>query len=202
MKKFEFTGETKIWFGHTLHRIRAIKKIKLDMFTTVKPGDLGGWLEKESNLSQDGNAWVSDDARVYGNAWVSDDARVYGNAWVSDDARVSDDAVVKKREHYLTIGPIGSRNATTTFFRNMKGEIKVVCGCFHGSISMFIEKVAETHGTGKYAQVYHAAVELAKLQIENDPIEEMDIPTNQSHAEDGQPCFSENQERKQNGTKK
>lgn len=59
MKKFEFTGETKIWFGHTLHRIRAIKKIKLDMFTTVKPGDLGGWLEKESNLSQDGNAWVS-----------------------------------------------------------------------------------------------------------------------------------------------
>ena len=33
-------------------------------------------------------------------------------------------------------------------------------------------------------------------------IEEMDIPTNQSHAEDGQPCFSENQERKQNGTKK
>ena len=154
MKKFEFTGETKIWFGHTLHRIRAIKKIKLDMFTTVKPGDLGGWLEKESNLSQDGNAWV------YGNAWVSDDARVYGNA------RVSDDAVVKKREHYLTIGPIGSRNATTTFFRNMKGEIKVVCGCFHGSISMFIEKVAETHGTGKYAQVYHAAVELAKLQID------------------------------------
>ena len=57
MKKYEFTGETKTVFGRTLHRIRAI----LD-FGDVKAGDIGGWVEKESNLSHEGDAWV------YGNA--------------------------------------------------------------------------------------------------------------------------------------
>lgn len=50
MKKFEFTGETKtisLFFRTaTLHRIRAVAE-----FGLVKIGDLGGWIEKEENLS-------------------------------------------------------------------------------------------------------------------------------------------------------
>lgn len=61
MKKYEFTGETKEFLGITMRRIRAIKS-----FGDVKAGDIGGWIEKDSNLSHDGNAWVSGDARVYG----------------------------------------------------------------------------------------------------------------------------------------
>ena len=38
---------------------------------------MGGFIEKESNLSQDGNA------RVSGDAWVSGDARVFGNLKLS-----------------------------------------------------------------------------------------------------------------------
>ena len=96
-KKYELTDETKEIWGITLHRIRALMDISR---YGVRAGDIGGWIEAESNLSQYGNAWVSDDARVYGNAkvcgnaWVSDDARVCGNAWVSDDAKVYGDARV------------------------------------------------------------------------------------------------------------
>ena len=73
-KKYEFTGEVKIEFGVKLHRIRAL----VAMATIgVAVGDLGGWIEKEKNLSHSGNAWVSGDARVFGNARVSDDARVF-----------------------------------------------------------------------------------------------------------------------------
>ena len=43
-------------------------------FDYVAKGELGGYIEKEKNLSQEGDAWVSGDARVYGNAWVSGDA--------------------------------------------------------------------------------------------------------------------------------
>ena len=70
MKKFELTGEfiTNI-FGKKLFRIRA-----LVAFGDVETGELGGYVEKEENLSDDGNAWVS------GNARVSGDARVYGDA--------------------------------------------------------------------------------------------------------------------------
>ena len=74
--KFELTKESKkTEFGVTLYRIKALKD-----FLDVKKGNLGGWVEKESNLSQDGDAWVYGDAWVSGNARVSGDARVYGNA--------------------------------------------------------------------------------------------------------------------------
>lgn len=78
-----------------LRRVIALKD-----FGIVKKGDVGGFVASERNLSQEGKAWVSDNARVFGNARVSDNARVYGdagvfgNAWVSDNARVSDNAKV------------------------------------------------------------------------------------------------------------
>lgn len=45
--KFELTSETKVVFGKTLYRIRALVD-----FGIVKAGDLGGFVEKEDNLSQ------------------------------------------------------------------------------------------------------------------------------------------------------
>ena len=68
-KKYKLTEETKEWYGHTLHRIEALKD-----FGNVKAGDKGGWIEKEENLSQD------DNAEVYGDAWVYGDAEVCGDA--------------------------------------------------------------------------------------------------------------------------
>ena len=96
-KKYELTDETKEIGGITLHRIRALMDISR---YGVRAGDIGGWIEAESNLSQNDDAWVGDDARVYGNAkvcgnaWVSDDARVYGNAWVYGNAVVCGNAWV------------------------------------------------------------------------------------------------------------
>jgi hypothetical protein len=86
-QKYEFTGETKIEFGVKLRRIRALVAIAA---IGVAVGDLGGWIEKEGNLSQVyGNAWVSGNARVSGDARVSGNARVYGDAQVYGDAWVS-----------------------------------------------------------------------------------------------------------------
>ena len=96
-KKYELTDETKEIWGITLHRIRALMDIPR---YGVRAGDIGGWIEAESNLSQDGDAWVGGDARVYrnarvyGNAVVCGDARVYGEACVNGNARVCGDARV------------------------------------------------------------------------------------------------------------
>ena len=83
MKKYELTTNTKICFGRKLYQIKALKD-----FGNVKAGDLGGYIEKEENLSQDGIAWVFDNACIYG------DAEVYGNAQIHDIARVYDHAEV------------------------------------------------------------------------------------------------------------
>ena len=147
MKKFEFTGETKtislLFRTATLHRIRAVAE-----FGLVKIGDLGGWIEKEENLSHEGKAWVWGNAKVWGNAEVCGDAKVFSAS------------------HVLVIGAIGSRDDFTTFFRDKDNEITVKCGCFLGKIDKFLEKVTQTHKDSKYAFVYRAAVEVAKLQID------------------------------------
>ena len=88
MKKFELTSETKInIFGKKLFRIKA-----LISFGNVEAGETGGWVEKEENVNQSGDAWVFDNAEVFDNARVSDNARVFGNARVFDNARVSGNA--------------------------------------------------------------------------------------------------------------
>jgi UDP-3-O-[3-hydroxymyristoyl] glucosamine N-acyltransferase len=78
---WEFTGETKSHFGIILKRIRKISD-----------GELGGWIEKETQLSD--NAWVADNAKIYGNAMVYGNAYVGGNACVYGNARVYGDAYV------------------------------------------------------------------------------------------------------------
>ena len=89
MKKFELTGEQKCSYGKILFRIKALKP-----FGNVVAGQTGGWVEKEENLSQEDNAWVSDDAVVKDNAVVSGDAVVEGDTVVSDDAVIKGNAIV------------------------------------------------------------------------------------------------------------
>lgn len=58
MKKFESTTEfITNMFGKKLFRIKALVE-----FGNVKVGELGGYVEKEENVSQDGNAWVRGNA--------------------------------------------------------------------------------------------------------------------------------------------
>src|SRR5690606_31319726 len=87
--KYSLTKNTISVFGRTLFQIKAEVS-----FGSVVKGELGGYIEKEENLSQDGDAWVYENARVFGNARISGNARVYENAWVYENARVYDDAKV------------------------------------------------------------------------------------------------------------
>jgi len=137
MKKYKLTKTTKEYGSLTLYQIEALKD-----FGNVEKGEMGGFIEKEENLSQDGYAWVYDNARVYGdaevcdNAWVYGNARVYGNAWVCDNARVYGNAKV-----YGNAGVYGDANVCDNagVFENAKvygnarvyGRLKLTGGCFY-----------------------------------------------------------------------
>ena len=104
-----------------LHRIQALKTIN----ERVEAGELGGFVQSEQNLSQEGTCWIYDDAICCGEALVKQDAELhdgavaagfsiitgdacmYGRAWakgncwiqsgeVKDDAVVAGEAVIKK----------------------------------------------------------------------------------------------------------
>ena len=154
MKKFELTSEFVTFLGKKLFRIKA-----LISFRNVEEGELGGYVEKEENLSNDGNAWVSGDAMVSGNARVCGNARVYGNAEVYGNARVYGDA------DYATVHGFGSEYRTTTFFRTKAGEIGVRCGCFYGTLEEFRAKIKETHGETKTAKEYLMVADLMEFRF-------------------------------------
>lgn len=83
MKKYTLTTTTKQCNNVTLYQIKADRD-----FGSISKGDLGGYIEKEENLSHNGDAWVSGNARVFGDAWVFGDAQVSGDARVSGNARI------------------------------------------------------------------------------------------------------------------
>lgn len=82
-KRYEFTGETKLYYGVTLRRIRRLSD-----------GVLGGWIKREENLPHDGTGWVSDEGMVSGDALVRGGV-VRGGARVSGDAQVSGTAMLR-----------------------------------------------------------------------------------------------------------
>lgn len=82
-KKYEFTDETIEYYGIILHRIRAVRD-----FGNVNAGNLGGFIEKEWNLSHEDSCWVYDDALVYGSARVCGKTRICGHAQVFDDGLI------------------------------------------------------------------------------------------------------------------
>lgn len=88
-----------------LHRIRALR----DIGWNIKAGDLGGFVESESNLSfaPGDNAWIFDDAIACGSSCVDKGSRLFGyavvcgNAYISqgstlsDQVRAEDDAYIR-----------------------------------------------------------------------------------------------------------
>ena len=155
-KNYEMTKETKtLADGTVLHRIRALRDIPRH---GVEAGELGGWAEKESNLSQkDGDAWVYGDAKVYG------DACVYGNAEVSGDAEV------KSSEDYCVFKNTWSSFRWFTYTHSNK---MWSVGCFYGSGDELIKKAyADSELSGKcYEAIVRAVatIEAAKAEAKGD----------------------------------
>lgn len=122
--KYELTEETTTRDGVTLRRIRALKALEL---SCVSIGDLGGWVQSEANLSQDGDAWVYPDAAVWEDAQVEGDCRIADRAEVRGRARVSDFILMDHDSRILddvVIDGVARLTGHTTLF----GKARVHCG--------------------------------------------------------------------------
>ena len=158
--KYEILKDEFIEFNdRKLYRIKALKD-----FRDVKKGTVGGYIESEQNLSQEGDAWVSGDARVSGNARVSGDAWVSGYARVSGNARVSGYARVLNRHSVVWFSNVGTENGTLTVYCGKNGLI-ATRGCFTGSVEDFLAKSAKVHDE-KTKREYELLIEVARSRLE------------------------------------
>ena len=90
-----------------LHRIQAL----IDVNEKVPEGTLGGFVENENNLSQEGTCWIYDDAICCENGEVKEEAALYDGSLVRGYAVVTGDATfydraVAKRDCYICGGEI------------------------------------------------------------------------------------------------
>ncbi len=89
--------DTIVRDGRTLYRIQALRHVRFG----VEKGAVGGYVEKEANLSQEGPCWLFDeacayeDARVEGNAILFDQTTLRGKAKLIEAARIFDQAIVQ-----------------------------------------------------------------------------------------------------------
>lgn len=131
-KKFILTDKFIInAFGVKLFQIKCTKS-----FRYANEGDLGGYVEKEDNLNQ------------YGNAWVSGNAQVENN------------------DQHCGFDCFGSCNRHTHAYLTNENKVEITCGCFRGSIEEFEEKVEATHSGTVYEKEYKAIINVIKIKFE------------------------------------
>lgn len=122
MKKYELTSEYVEFDGRKLYRIKALKSFYL-CGLTVKAGALGEYIEKEENLSQEGNAWIHGNAEIKNEAWIHGNAEIGGNAKVKDEAEVCDNAEIRDNAEILGDARIGGKAQIYGKAKVMRGVV-------------------------------------------------------------------------------
>jgi len=147
MSKYKLTKTKKEYFGKTLYQIEAVAN-----FGNISKGDKGGYIEKESNLSQSGDAWVFDNAKVFDNAEVSGNAKVFGDAWVFGDAEVFGNAEVFGDAWVFDNAEV-SGDAEVFGSAKVFGKLKLLAGFFFG-IRYKKEEIKFVKIDDKYELIY------------------------------------------------
>jgi len=161
MEKFKVTDITKEWDGRTLRRIQAVRD-----FGFVHAGDLGGWIQNDFNLDQNGNCWiygdaivcdhalVRDHAHVSQDAIVKDHAEVCGYAQVLDYAIVCDGALLRDDtqvyNHALICGNAIMEGNSSAWDNAVIGGLVIIRGDAHISQDGFITSQSDVYWSGPF----------------------------------------------------
>jgi len=135
--KYELTTNTKTYLDRTLYQIKALKD-----FGRVKAGDLGGWVESEDNLSQEGDCWITDSVKVYGNALVYGSAWVYGNDVLVGERDKKEEPKEEKRDNVNSPAHYGTgKIECIDYIEDFLTEEEYI-GYLRGNIAKYLHRVA------------------------------------------------------------
>lgn len=150
VKKYEILKDDFIEYENKrMYRIKALVN-----FSDVRAGDLGGYIEKEDNLSHRGYCWVYDNAAVNDNARVSENAKIYDYARIYHNAEVSGNAIIENTVQIFNNAKVYG-NAAVRHEVNVY-EYAEICGTasiggnfrIHGNVKL--DKYARVNGAYKH----------------------------------------------------
>lgn len=106
----------------TVRRIRALVDIPRH---NVKAGDVGGWVQSEENLSQEGDAWIAKNAAAVYSSVVKENALLQDECVVLSGSVISGEAVVEGVAYVEGSGVGGKSRVggySTVMFSQVDGE--------------------------------------------------------------------------------
>lgn len=159
-KKYEITKIAHAQYPW-LHRIRALRDVR----ENVRAGDLGGFVQSEKNLSQDGQSWIADnavaaeDAYVHGDAILWDYSCVRGSATISGPSRIGGNAIIEDCA-IITAGYVHGNV-------HISGNAKLFANAVTGGIPVVMEGATVYGVLGGEIEVRENAVILPGVTIDN-----------------------------------
>ena len=90
MKKYKLLLDDFI----VLNEVKVFRIQALRTFGDIKKGELGGYVQKEENLSHDKNSWISEDAKAFGNSRIFENAWIYGTSQAFENCRIFGDTKI------------------------------------------------------------------------------------------------------------
>lgn len=136
MTKYRLSDERRA-FSYQINgekqKVSLRQIIALRDFGDVTAGTVGGWVEDETTLSQEGNCWIYDvNSMVFANSHVRDDARLTQPCLVCHDVEIGGNSWVDAAE--LSHGVVLSDNVTvqTSTVRgacHLFGNARILHGC-------------------------------------------------------------------------
>lgn len=168
-KKYKLVKRKSIVTGNgtILYRIKALKD-----FGNVKKGEIGGFVKSENNLSQEGNCWIHNEAKVLDNAMVLGNAQVLDHVIIKDYATVSDSACIKGSNVLISgkshiYGAVIIDNSKITGECNIGGNVKIdnssifnslITGPGYISISTIINSIIEDFAKIEKSKLNYSSV--------------------------------------------
>ena len=146
----------------------------------MRQGDLGGFVQSENNLSQEGNCWIfqsaiaAEDAVVAGDAKICDLAVIRGSALVSGNAVIRNRSLVEDRAIVMAgvveeDSQIAGNARITENLLSQKAPI-VAAACVYGEISGNIRLFpAAVVLPGQSVQLYHDHAEVVRPHDRSTP---------------------------------
>lgn len=167
--KYEILENTK---SENAFRIRALRD-----FGDVQKGDIGGFVQSEENLSQEGDCWiygnsyVLDNARVEGdakvrgrsclfgnacvceyedvsNVFMKESAKIKGNVCLDADVTIGGNALIADENDICYFGCFGEDCQTVTAYRLKYGTVEMTYQNYQGSLEGFKKLIKEVYPKG------------------------------------------------------
>ena len=152
-----------------LHRIRALRDVRED----VHVGDLGGFVQSEENLSQEGQCWVANNAVAAEESYISGDAIMWdyscarGCAVISGKSRIGGEAIIE--DHAIVTSGYVHGNV------HISGNAKIFANAVTGGTPVIMEKASVYGELGGEIEVHEHAVILPGVVIDNPTIDVLHI---------------------------